>query len=362
MKPDDQAIEMWKPDSRRCALGRFYPRAPQFICCFLVGLVALSGGAVVASSAESYAPAGLRYDPARTFAVELPANAPTGEASIREHAIAWHPGTHKYYLVADVVPLSHPHHPNTYDTDLHLWSSFNLAVWTYHGVVVPKGIPGQTYDGHGVASPAGMTCFNGKLYVAFSARKTTTYTERSIGLAWSGDDPERLPWTKTLQPISDLPGEDDDSGLVAIPGDDRLHLYHRATGGYRIVHTASRTPEAPNSWPPAKDVTQRPGGVRAQELTGVVWVDGAVHLFVIEHFEKGPLRIAHVQSRQPEAMFEPVDPRRRYIEPQPRNLAYGGHLTPVVREGRFEAFFWTVFQSGKRYGLLGHPTPRDSTP
>jgi len=324
---------------------------------FLVALVALSCCHFVASGAESNGPTGLCYDTAKTIAVELPAGAPTGEASIREHAIAWHPAKRKYYLVADVVPLNNPHHPNTYDTDLHLWSSFDLAAWTYHGVAVPKGIPGKTYDGHGVASPTAMTFFEGKLYVAFSARKTATFSGRGIGLAWSGDDPERLPWTKTPQAISDLPGEDDDSGLVAIPGDDRLHLYHRTTRDYRIVHTASRTPEDPGSWPPAKDVTQRPEGVRAQELTGAVWADGAVHLFIIEHFEKGPMRIAHVQSRNPGAMFEPVDPQRRYVEPQPRNLAYGGHLTPVVRDGRFVAFFWTVFQSGKRYGLLGHPTP-----
>lgn len=301
----------------------------------------------------------LRYDTTQTFAVELNASAPMGEASIREHAIAWHPVKRKYYLIADVVPLNNPHHPNTYDTELHLWSSFDLAVWTYHGVAVPKGIPGKTFDGHGTASPTAITWFDGKLYVAFSARKTATFSERGIGLAWSGDDPERLPWTKTPQAISDLPGEDDDSGLVTIPGDDRLHLYHRTTGDYRIVHTASRTPEDPGSWPPSKDVTQLPKGVRAQELTGAVWADGVVNLFIIEHSYEGLIRIAQVQSKQPGAMFEPVDPQRRYVERQPDKLAYAGHITPVVRDGRFVAFFWTVFQSGKRYGLQGHPTLGD---
>lgn len=321
-------------------------------------LVVVSGWCLRAESSELIP---LRYDTSKTFVVELPADAPTGEASIREHAIAWHPAKRKYYLIADVIPLSNPHHPNTYDTDLHLWSSRDLAAWTYHGVAVPKGIPGKTYDGYGVASPTAIAFFAGKLHVAFSARKTRTFTERSIGLAWSGDDPEQLPWTKTPQAVSDLPGEDDDSGVITIPGDDRLHLYHRTTGsgGYRIVHTASRTPQDPRSWPRATDVTQRPEGVRAQELTGAAWMDGAVHLFVIEHFEKRPQRIAHVQSKQPDAIFAPLDPRRRYVEPQPRNLAYGGHLTPVLRNDRLVALFWTVTQSGRRYGLLGHPTLAD---
>jgi hypothetical protein len=311
--------------------------------------------------AEFNDPTLLRYDTSKTFVVELAAGSSTGEASIREHAVMWHPAKRKYYLIADVVPLSNPHHPNTYDTNLHLWSSHDLAAWTYHGVAVPKGIPGKTYDGYGVASPTAMAFFEGRLYAAFSARKTRTFAERGIGLAWSGDDPEQLPWTKTPQAVSDLPGEDDDSGVITIPGDDRLHLYHRTTGngGYRIVHTASRTPRDPSSWPRATDVTQRPEGVRAQELTGVAWMDGAVHLFIIEHFEKGPQRIAHVQSKQPDAMFAPLDLRRRYVEPQPRNLAYGGHLTPVLRNDRLAALFWTVAQSGKQYGLLGHPVLAD---
>lgn len=297
------------------------------------------------------------FDARTTFRIELTANSPVGEASIREHAIAWHPARRKWYLVADVVPLANPNHPNTYDTELHLWSSPDLSRWTCHGIAVPKGTAGKTYDGYGVASPAGMAFVNGKLYVPFSARKTANFAERGIGLAWCGPDPEKLPWTKTPRAISDLPGEDDDAAVLTIPGDGRLHLYHRRTGpgGYRIAHTASATPEDPASWPAAHDATQRPEGVRAQELTGAVHVDGAVHLFIIEHFIVGPIRIAHLRSQRPEGPFEPADPSQRYVQQQAERLAYCGHITPVVRGGRFAAFFWTVHQAGKRYGLLGHP-------
>lgn len=298
-------------------------------------------------------------DRGTSFQVELTAASPTDEASIREHAIAWHPVKKKYYLVADVVPLDSPHHPNTYDTELHLWSSGNLTGWTYHGVAVEKGRSGTSYDGYGVASPAGMVFYHGRLYVPFSARRTSRFEKRSIGLAVSRTDPEKLPWAKTNGPVSDLPGEDDDPALLVMPGDDFLHLFHRRTGpgGYRIVHTASRVPENSDTWPAAQAITPRPREVRAQELTGVFTSNGQAHLLVIEHLVVGGMRIAHLVADTPNGPFSPTDPNRRYLpsDTQPRHLAYGGHITPVVKDGTLVAFFWTVPQQGRRYGLRGHP-------
>jgi len=294
-----------------------------------------------------------------SFHVELTAASPTGESSIREHAIAWHPVKEKYYLVADVVPLDSPHHPNTYNTELHLWSSGALAEWTYHGVAVEKGGAGTSYDGYGVASPAGIAFFRGRLYAPFSARRTSRFEKRSIGLAVSGTDPDELPWAKTNRPVSDFPGEDDDPALLVMPGDDSLHLYHRRTGpgGYRIVHTASKTPTDSDTWPAAQAITPRPQQVRAQELTGVFAANGKVHLLVIEHLFADGMRIAHLVSDSPDGPFNPTDPNQRYLPPdaQARQLAYGGHITPVVRDGTPVAFFWTVSQQGRRYGLRGHP-------
>ena len=301
----------------------------------------------------------------RRFEVELSADSAVGEASIREHAIAWHPRKRKYYLVADVVSLASAHHPNTYDTEIHLWSSPDLTRWCYHGVAVEKGPPGQSYDGHGVASPAGMTLAGGRLYVPFSARRTERFTQRSIGLAWCGAEPEQLPWTKTARPISDLEGEDDDPAVLTVPSDRCLHLYHRRTGpgGYRIVHTQSRTPERPETWLPAEPITPRPADVRAQELTAAFAADGKIHLMIIEHLAKGGMKIAHLWSDRPEGPFVAADPAQRYLLPasQASPLAYGGHISPVVRDDRLLACFWTVHQKGRRYGLLGHPVnlPRD---
>jgi len=325
------------------------------------GRLAILAAVCLWPATSKAAPAGapFRIDRERRLSVELTADSAAGPASIREHAIAWHPVRAKYYLAADVVPLSSPRHPNTYDTEIHLWSSVDLAQWEYHGVAIEKGQPGESYDGYGVASPAGMVFAGGKLYVPFSARRTERFDRRSIGLAWSGANPEELPWRKSSRPISDLEGEDDDPALLTIAGDERLHLYHRRTGpgGYRIVHAASATPEEIDSWPRAEPATPRPEAVRAQELTGAFSEDGKAHLLVIEHLTAGGMRIAHLAGARPEGPFGTADPSERYLtaQSQAANLAYGGHITPVVRDGRLAAFFWTVHQEGKRYGLAGHP-------
>jgi len=299
----------------------------------------------------------ITFDPSKTFRVELAADSPIGEASIREHAIAWHPVKRKFYLVADVVPLSKGHHPNTYDTDIHLWSSADLESWTYHGVAIEKGKPGESFDGYGVATPVAMVFRDGELLAPFSARKTKSFGRRSIGLAWSGSDPEKVPWTKSSGPISDLDGNDDDCALLTLPGDNRVHLFHRIDGPYRIVHTSSATPKQIDSWPKAVPVTPRPDDVRAQELTGMFSTNGTMRMLVIEHLHAGGMKIADLQSRTPGGPFTASDRRNRYLptDSQPTDLAYSGMVTPVVRDGQVVAFFWCTFQKGKRYGLLGHP-------
>lgn len=57
----------------------------------------------------------------------------------------------------------------------------------------------------------------------------------------------------------------------------------------------------------------------------------------------------------PAAMFVQANPFRRYLADQPVRLKDGGHFTPVVRDGKLIAASWTVYQSGKRYGLTGCP-------
>jgi len=299
-----------------------------------------------------------------SYIVELNAQSQPGESSLREHSIVWHPLKKKYYLLTDVVPLKSKHHPNTYNTEIHLFSSSDLSNWTWHGVAITKGTQAGDFDRFGVASPVAAAVYNGIIYCPYSARRTSQFSQRGVGLAYSHTDPEQLPWNKTKQPISDLPGEDDDVALVNDNTDHRLHLYHRTTGpkGYQIVHSESKHPLKTNSWTKAVPVTVRPEEVRAQELTGAALINGDYHLFVIEHFYQGGTKIAHLIAHNPEGPFVEFQKNQRYLKPkaQPANIVFSGHITPVVRNEKLEAFFWTVSQQGKRYGLLGHPVLKKS--
>lgn len=296
--------------------------------------------------------------------VQLTKNSAIGEASLREHTIVWHPQKKKYYLLADVILLKSKHHPNTYESEIHLFSSADLSVWTYLGVAITKGKVEGAHDRHGVASPVAATLVNGIIYCPYSARRTNTFTQRSVGLAYSFSDPEKIPWNKTPRPISDLPGEDDDVAIIANQAGTLFHLYHRTTGagGYQIVHSESTNPLKTTSWSKAVPVSERPATVRAQELTGAILVDGRYHLFVIEHLYKGGVKIAHLASNNPAGPFHSYQKKQRYLKrgTQPPNMIYSGHITPVMRDGEINAWFWTVRQQGKRYGLLGQPALKRS--
>ena len=103
-------------------------------------------------------------DRTNTFQVSLPEGSITGESSLREHSIVWHPEKKKYYLLADVIPLASDDHPNTYNTEIHLFSSPDLADWRYHGVAIRKGTAADDFDRYGVASPVAATLVDGVIY------------------------------------------------------------------------------------------------------------------------------------------------------------------------------------------------------
>lgn len=310
--------------------------------------------------AESF----VQCDFTKPLQVQLTKDSPIGEASIREHTIVWHPLNKKYYLLADVVPLKSKHHPNTYESEIHLFSSGDLSDWNYHGVAIAKGEVEGAHDRHGVASPVAATLVDGVIYCPYSARKTKTFTQRSVGLAYSSSDPEKIPWNKTSRPISDLPGEDDDVAIISEEDGARFHLYHRIAGpeGYQIVHSESKNPLKESSWSKGVPVSERPETVRAQELTGAMLLDGRYHLFIIEHLYKGGVKIAHLVSHNPAGPFSAFQKNQRYLNPndQPKRIVYSGHISPIVKDGKMDAWFWTAHQQGKRYGLLGHPALKRS--
>lgn len=210
-------------------------RASMLMLAFLLSILPVTG------RSESL----LQCDFSKSFKVELNKDSPIGAASIREHTIVWHAQKKKYYLLADVIPLNWKLHPNTYDTEIHLFSSPDLSEWKYHGVAIEKGKTEDAYDKFGVASPVAAAVVDGIIYCPYSARRTSEYTGRSVGLAYSFADPEKIPWNKTQRPISDLPGEDDDTAMVKDDKTDLFHLYHRTAifhskgGDYHIVHSQS---------------------------------------------------------------------------------------------------------------------------
>lgn len=278
--------------------------------------------------------------------------------SIREHAIVWHSDKAKYYMMADVLSVSHPSHPNTYDSEIHLLSSTDLVTWTYHGVCIQKGTTGQIGQ-YGVATPAGAAFHNGKIYCPFSARNNAGFTGRSIGLAWSGPDPEIIPWTRAADAISDTtgPGEDDDPAVVSVDG--TLHVYFRSSGtaersGYFIAHAQSDTPEDASSWSAPVPCTVNPEpGVTAQELTAAVYFGGQVHLFVMEH-QGAATGTAHLASADPAAADFAQYRTERFVPVTPGGMVYNGHFGIVMRGSEIKAFTWTVDVDGTQYAIELH--------
>ena len=283
---------------------------------------------------------------------------PNYAASVREAAIVWHPVKAAYYLIADVVATTNPQHPVTYDSNIHLWkcTSEDLATWTYIGVAIDKG---GTVGLYGVASCAGAVYSGGKIYAPFSSRDSADFAIRSIGLAYSGSDPDVVPWTIVSTPIVNTVGEDDDVAMVQMPGDPRLHLYFRTTNigdasGYKIGYSFSATPEVAASWATPVAVVGLRSGVTAAELTGAFRYKGSVNLVVMEQ----PAMVrAHWISANPAGPFElanAVAPTLTAQEELGLSPLYGGHLTYAIRDEEIRGAFITVTLSGSRYGLKGY--------
>ena len=341
--------------------------------------------------------------------------------SLRESSMVWYPSTKTWYLIVDAVPFAPAwtpstayslndvvnndgnmyvcttagtsagsggptgtgtgiadgtavwdfvlvyEHPNSLNTEIHLFKSTtveSMDSWSYVGVAIPKGGVGQLGE-FGVGSPASAVVINDEINCAFSARNTASFTERSIGLAYSSSDPDVVPWTKLSDPISDTPGEDDDPCLVLVDGDPRVHLYHRTTddgtgSGSVIVHRSSPTPKQSNSWAPTNIAVPRfDGTVSAVESTAAFVLNGVVHIFVIE---QAPSSVtSHWISGNPDSQFVPSNIESRFLTDIEvfgglSSLAFSGHFTPAVRDGELRGIFWTKNNNAPRYTTKGNIT------
>jgi hypothetical protein len=321
---------------------------------YSLNVPAASGGAVPGDGiALSALPA--EYDTRSQITISRVAN----DQGIREAGIAWHPATSKWYMVADVIPKTgNAAWPNVgVGRSLCLFSSPDLAAWTYVGVAVPS-------RDFGLASPAGLVCVGDLLYVAYSVRTTSDGSSYNVGISVSSATPETLPWSE----VGVLPstGIDDDVALcphASIPG--RVLMYYRTRTGaggatYSIQHRWTDTPGVLASWSDAVEVIApaqgNPAAVK-RELTAAVCIDGTYHL-IAEDQTAGSSVIgnAHFYSSSPNGPFLYRE-RGLYLTNAERLAELGGwtngHVTYAVRDQKVQAAFVIKALSGDIYGLVG---------
>jgi len=319
-----------------------------------------------------------RYD--NEIVIELNA-ADTGDAndwSLRESAFIYYEASNTWYLLADAVNLDNVNHPNTYETEIHLFKCTDvesLINWTYIGVAIEKGGAGELGE-FGVASCSGAAVWlDGRIYAPFSARNNgaPSFDGRTIGLAYSNANPETIPWNKLDDAIVTASGENDDPACLFIPGDSRLHVFNRSTGPYEIIHSSSLTPRDASSWAtPNTAVSLFSAGTTAIELTGVYIVDGIIQL---HGMEQGPgisspsIQISDWVSADPDKEFLPANVGNRFFQQDqfttPATLYAGGHLGLAVRKGVVRAQFNTRTHGGARFTIKGELTinnPRKRIP
>ena len=105
----------------------------------------LPAAAAAASSAWRLPPVDFRQPPGL---------APNDGFALRGvDGIVWHDG--RAYVYADVVNWTNPECPSSFGSEIGVFSSADYLNWTYHGVAVPRGQPGDV-DSGGTATPAAL--------------------------------------------------------------------------------------------------------------------------------------------------------------------------------------------------------------
>jgi len=193
----------------------------------------------------------------------------------------------RWFAYADVVDWSNPHHPNTYNTAIHLFTSSDGCQWEHKGLVLAGG-GANDWDKGGVASP-GAAWFRGKLWLFYSGREFADGRgHRHIGLAVA-ESPEG-PFRKLPTPVATGGRHDhtDDPCPVVSPEGDELRLYYRhaRSDGYKICLASAEDPESP--WHLEGAVLHCAGDVRAMETTEAKVFGSTTLVLVMEQFHEKP--------------------------------------------------------------------------
>ena len=259
----------------------------------------------------------------------LPTTGSSGERfSVRQTSAIWFEGG--YYLYADIVPWDNPHHPDTYDTSIHLFTSDNAESWRYEGEIISKN-DGGDWTTAGVATP-GACVFGGRVYVAYSVRgKPDGSGHRFLGIS-EAEDPRgtfrELPQLRVIPEDVDYSRERtflllDDPQLVACnadgtgPGDERLDLYYRRSlndfsgrdrgGRAQALEYDIRTSYVVDFdagvWSqPHPVVKALPGGV--VETVDARWMEGRLVMIVLG-YDNGEMGVYLSEDSR---VFVPADP------------------------------------------------------
>eukprot|EP00937_MAST-01D_sp_MAST-1D-sp2_P005452 g5452.t1 len=204
---------------------------------------------------------------------------PTTKFGVRKVEAFVYPLDGTTYAYADVVNYSDPHYPDSYSSEIGVFSSADGKTgWQYHGIVVPRGQPGE-WDGGGVASPGAAAVAGGSVLVAYAAEKDPTGgINRGIGVSRA---PHPLgPFVKMgrdraiASPDGVCGGSGRCDDVIMQSRADGVHLYHSVKGsnvapGNGIRHRM--TTDGGDTWSNSTLVlstTLQPGTNPAESIAG----------------------------------------------------------------------------------------------
>lgn len=153
---------------------------------------------------------------------------PTYNFSVRQMNTIFWAQDKKMYAYADIVPFTDQWYPDSYSSDIGVFSSPDgVSNWTFHGLVLSRGPPGSK-DAGGIATPGAATT-NGTVLLSYAAESETG----GSGTRW-------IALARAQHPLGPFEKQDmlladygqchsDDSQLVVRPGDPEgtVSVYHR---------------------------------------------------------------------------------------------------------------------------------------
>ena len=125
----------------------------------------------------------------------------TANFSVRKLEAFHYPPDGKTYAYADIVNYSSYYYPDSYSTEVGVFSSQDGSTnWTYHGIVIHRGAAGA-WDVGGIASPGAAVVLSGTVVVGFCGEDSPSGgINRGIGIAVASHP--LGPFVKRSKPVS----------------------------------------------------------------------------------------------------------------------------------------------------------------